>query len=781
MHEFAVIHLVIAAAAAVAAAAETPAGPVALPGCPTSCGDVSVPYPFGICEGCYHSTGFNLTCDGTQGRPRLLLGTDGSFRVTGVSLQDATVSVQTPLNAAPNLDGDAIAWGEGLGADGPFSLSYERNEFTLMGCNVEALLVGGGDGASCVSFCNREGPALYVWDFPRDKCCGMGCCAAPIGMGRPSYAVRLRWLYSDHEHDAGTPVSVFVAEKGWFRRSMVTMVSMGMAEITHTDWGEPSWFEIPQFRRMKNGTAPVVLDWAVPWPPPPQQPGSAGGSFRGGSWSCSEDAAAGGLCRSSNSYCVDVTSSNSTLSGYVCKCQVGYQGNPYLADGCQDIDECRLPDKCYGRCRNTPGGYLCRCPRGTLGDPYKRNGCVYSIGLSIFLGISGAGGLVLLVLGAIFLKQRIKAHRKKTIRERFFNQNRGQLLLQMVSQRADIAERMIISLDEIEKATNNFDKARELGGGGHGTVYKGILSSLHIVAIKRSKIVIKREINEFINEVAILSQINHRNIVKLIGCCLETEVPLLVYEFISNGTLYNHLHVNNGTSLSWDHRLRIAVQIARALAYLHSYISVPILHRDIKSPNILLDDNLTAKLSDFGASRFIPVERTGIDTVVQGTLGYLDPMYYSTGHFSNKSDVYSFGVLLIELLTRKKPDSYRSPEGFGLVKRFCNLLSEGNIIHILDSQVVDEGGSEVDDVAKLATQCLELRCSDRPTMRQVEMKLEGVQSLKEMDPRDMPQGRLEVNHNLENSLTVERTNVEQRDLHNYKMEEEPLLSSTYLH
>ncbi|CAL5035824.1 unnamed protein product [Urochloa decumbens] len=698
-----------------------------------------VPYPFGIGEGCYHSTGFNLICDGgMQGQPSLLLGTDngdGLFRVTGISLEDATVSVQTILNAALEVDA-VIAWGEGLGANGPFSLSYERNEFTLMGCNVEAALVGGGDkDASCASYCNREGPALYVWDLPRDKCCGMGCCAAPIAMGRSFYAVRLRWLYPDHEHDAETPISVFVAEKGWFRRSMVTMVSMGMAEITHTDWGGPSWFEIPQLRREGNLTAPVVLDWAVPWPP--RQPGPEGGSFRGGRWtSCSEDAA-GGLCRSSNSYCVDVTSSNSTRSGYVCKCQVGYEGNPYLRDGCQ--------------------------------------------GISIFLGISGAGGLVLLVLGVIFLKERIKAQRKKKVRQRFFNQNRGQLLRQMVSQKADIAERMIITLDEIEKATNNFDSARELGGGGHGTVYKGILSSLHVVAIKRSKIVIKREINEFINEVAILSQINHRNIVKLIGCCLEAEVPLLVYEFISNGTLYNHLHVNNGTSLSWDNRLRIAVQIARALAYLHSSISVPILHRDIKSPNILLNDNLIAKLSDFGASRFIPVEQTGIDTVVQGTLGYLDPMYYSTGHFSDKSDVYSFGVLLIELLTRKKPDSYRSPEGFGLVKQFCNLLSEGNVIHILDSQVVDEGGREVDDVAKLATQCVELRCGDRPTMRQVEMKLEGIPSSKEMDPRDMAQGRLQVNCNWENSASAEQTGVEQRDLHNYKMEEEPLLSSRYLH
>ena len=151
-------------------------------------------------------------------------------------------------------------------------------------------------------------------------------------------------------------------------------------------------------------------------------------------------------------------------------------------------------------------------------------------GLSIGLGVGSFALLLLLFLGTTLLMHKLTARKKKWQRQRFFNQNRGQLLQQLVAHRTDIAERMIITLEELEKATNNFDKSRELGSGGHGTVYKGILTSQHVVAIKKSKIVIQREIDHFINEVAILSQINHRNIVKLFGCCLETEVPLLVYD-----------------------------------------------------------------------------------------------------------------------------------------------------------------------------------------------------------------------------------------------------------
>jgi serine/threonine protein kinase len=213
---------------------------------------------------------------------------------------------------------------------------------------------------------------------------------------------------------------------------------------------------------------------------------------------------------------------------------------------------------------------------------------------------------------------------------------------------------------------------------------------------------------------------------------LETEIPLLVYEFIPNGNLFEYLHdQNEDIPMTWDMRLRIATEIAGALFYLHSIASQPIYHRDVKSTNILLDEKYRAKLADFGTSRIISIEATHLTTMVQGTFGYLDPEYFHTSQFTEKSDVYSFGVVLAELLTGKKPiSSVGSGEFQNLASYFIQCIEENMLFGIVDKRVIQEGEKEhVTAVANLAYRCLELNGRKRPTMKEVTLELEGIRGL----------------------------------------------------
>ncbi|KAM7478078.1 hypothetical protein LguiA_026291 [Lonicera macranthoides] len=244
-----------------------------------------------------------------------------------------------------------------------------------------------------------------------------------------------------------------------------------------------------------------------------------------------------------------------------------------------------------------------------------------------------------------------------------------------------------MDVKDLEKATDRYNKNRSLGQGNHGTVYKEMLANERIVAIKVFAIVDEDNIEQFINEVVILSQISHRNVVKLRGCCLETEVPLSVYEFIPNGTLFQYIHEKNEEfPLSWAVRLRIANEVASTLSCPHSAASLPIYHQDIKSTNILLDEQYKAKVACFRTSRSIAIDQTHLTTQVSGTFGYLDPEYFQSSQFTEKNDFYSFGVVLVELLTSQKLiPSLRSMETRSLATYFMVASKEKCLFDILDA------------------------------------------------------------------------------------------------
>ncbi|KAM0027568.1 putative protein kinase RLK-Pelle-WAK family [Helianthus debilis subsp. tardiflorus] len=437
------------------------------------------------------------------------------------------------------------------------------------------------------------------------------------------------------------------------------------------------------FKDRIEDTVPVVLDWAI------------------GNLSCVEAEATSDFACQSNSVCVNSTRE---AGGYRCACKQGYQGNPYLPPGCQDIDECTDPAKfpCYGICVNTMGNYTCNCKGGSSGDAMVPNGCrpkpFNVLHLSLGLGL----GFLTLLIGLFVLRFMIKQRKLIKLREQLFEQNGGVLLEDKLRTTGSIVMK-IFQVEELEEATNNYAEGNIIGRGGNGTVYKGTLPDTRIVAIKKSQRLDQGQRDQFINEMVILAQINHPNVVQLMGCCLETDVPLLAYEFISNDTLHRHIHNYSASGkgrFSWDSRLRIAHESAGALAYLHTDARMSIIHRDVKSTNILLDDNYIAKIADFGASRLVPLGHDQVTTLVQGTIGYLDPEYFHTGHLTDKSDVYSFGVVLAELLTGKKPiDPGRGFDDTNLATYSLKAKKENRLLEILDHQVVKEA---TDDQLKAA-------------------------------------------------------------------------------
>lgn len=284
---------------------------------------------------------------------------------------------------------------------------------------------------------------------------------------------------------------------------------------------------------------------------------------------------------------------------------------------------------------------------------------------------------------------------------------------------------IMFSIAQISKATRNFSPSLKIGQGGFGTVYKGQLDNGQVVAVKRAKkdAFESRLTAEFRNEVGMLARIEHLNLVKLIGVCEKEKEHILVTEYIPNGTLREHLDGQRGTFLDLPTRLDIAIDVSHALTYLHLYADQPIIHRDVKSSNILLTENFRAKVADFGFSRIGPSEanETHISTQVKGTAGYLDPDYLKTYQLTQKSDVYSFGILLVEILTGRRPIEFKKDIEERITIRWAfSKFNGGRATEILDEHLVRVPG--IDTVAEklfeLAFQCSAPMKSDRPTMKQ---------------------------------------------------------------
>ncbi|CAN6204755.1 unnamed protein product [Urochloa humidicola] len=570
-----------------------------------------------------------------------------------------------------------------------YVISADDNKVIVMGCNSLAYMWSDSYIIGCSSTCDTAVAAK------NGSCSGTakaGCCQVDLPEGVKKYKSFFNEEYNTSQIWRETPCNyIAVMETAAFNFSTTYLSST-------------------VFYDMNNSMIPTVLEWGIARVDTCEEAKIDKAGYRY-------------PCVSNNSECV------TNQAGYRCKCSQGYKGNPYFIGGCTDIDECQdnVTYPCTGICKNIPGNFTCSCPPGQD----KINGFCLKSHKSIWMApvVGASVGLVILMVVATcayIIRERRKLH---LIKEKYFRQHGGLLLFEEMKSQQGAAFK-IFSEEELQQATHMFDEKQVIGHGGHGKVYKGVLKTDVEVAVKRCMTIDEQQKKEFGKEMLILSQINHKNIVKILGCCLEVEVPMLVYEFIPNGTLFDLIHGNHGRHISLGTRLRIAYESAEALAYLHSCASPPILHGDVKSTNILLDGDYAAKISDFGASILAPSDKSQFVTLVQGTCGYLDPEYMQTCQLTDKSDVYSFGVVILELLTRKKAFNLEGPEREkSLSMRFLYAMKKNKLEDILDDQIKNNENVEyLDEIAELARQCLEMSSVNRPSMKEVADKLGRLRS-----------------------------------------------------
>ncbi|CAN6203700.1 unnamed protein product [Urochloa humidicola] len=653
--------------------------------CPTKCGDVDIPYPFGVGAGCFRSKGFEISCvgNGTNTPIATLSSASRTIPVTSLSVApqpEARVMLPVAYRCY-NSTGGTVSGFDGnvdVNKHGVYRISDARNMFAVLGCNTGAFTMNSDSNGTgrydhqyymgCFTYCSGSESAMD------GRCASVGCCHVDIAPGLTDSVVSFEdWPHDGLEQYSPCDIAFLVDKDSYgFRASDLLM------DVRRTSM--PAW-----------------LDWAIRDDIAPSCAGSKNSSRY--------------ACVSANSECVD----SANVPGYFCRCKQGFEGNPYKDNGCTNINECTRPEvyPCYGVCKDTEGSYHCKCPSGymtTNGDPKKQR-CIrkFPLEAQLALGIS----LAFCLLAVVLLFTLMVCHKRRM--NELFQRNGGLVLQQVDSIR-------IFTKEELKKITKN--NSHILGKGGSGQVYKGTLEDGRTVAVKASIEVSEALKEDFTNEVIIQSQMIHKNIIKLLGCCLEVDVPMLVYEFASNGNLHNVLHgkANRHLPLSLDLRLDIATESAEGLKYMHSSTNRTIRHGDVKSGNILLDANFMPKISDFGTSKLLGRDEDFTMFVV-GSMGYIDPVFHQTGLLTQKSDVYSFGVVLLELICRK-PTIYG--EHCSLVIEFHRVLAKdksGRAMFDKDISVTEEDVFVLEEIGKLAIECLNDEVEERPDMEEVAEQL----------------------------------------------------------
>ncbi|GMP25639.1 hypothetical protein CsSME_00002403 [Camellia sinensis var. sinensis] len=341
---------------------------------------------------------------------------------------------------------------------------------------------------------------------------------------------------------------------------------------------------------------------------------------------------------------------------------------------------------------------------------------------AIIGGVVGGGGGFLLIV-AMILRHRLSRKSKLA--------PRGNIL-----GASELQGPVIYSHKDLKSATKNFSEETKLGEGGFGDVYKGTLENGNLIAVKKLAISSSRAKAGFESEVKIISNVHHRNLIRLLGCSNRGPDLLLVYEYMANGSLDRFLYGEKRGALNWKQRFDIIFGIARGLAYLHEQFHVCIIHRDIKSSNILLDDDFLPKIADFGLVRLLPEDQSHLSTGFAGTLGYTAPEYAIHGQLSEKVDTYSFGIVVLEIVSGRRCNEMTAKSTEFLLEQAWKLYEDGMHLKLVDETLdTNEYRAEkVKKVIEIALMCTQSPVSTRPTMSEVVVLLVSDRSMEVTRP-----------------------------------------------